>query len=66
MSALVRMNLPVKCGLGGLAPCVDDLCHGVDTTICGLERGFDFCDHGHFPDSCEECGAEDENDEDEW
>lgn len=22
--------------------CPDDLCHGNDTTLCGLERGFDF------------------------
>lgn len=22
--------------------CIDDLCHGSDTTLCGLERGIDF------------------------
>jgi hypothetical protein len=50
----------VRCRLGGYAPCVDDLCHGVDTTVCGLEHGFDFCDHGYDPDACSECAAEDD------
>lgn len=54
------MSQLVQCPHGGPAPCIDDLCHAVDTTLCGLERGFDFCDHGHYPDACEECRAEDD------
>lgn len=48
------------CLYGGPAPCVDDLCHGSDTTLCGLEIGFDFCDHGYDPDTCPDCEAAEE------
>lgn len=52
----------VRCliGTGMTAPCPDDLCHGVDTTLCGLEYGFDFCEHDQDPDSCEECNRDNE------
>ena len=59
---------PVRahCPLGGLAPCVDDLCHGVTTTICGLEESHDFCWHGWVPDTCNEgCNGDGEYDDDE-
>jgi hypothetical protein len=57
------MALLVRCLLGGSAPCADDLCHGSDTTLCGLESGFDFCDHGYDPEACDQgCG----DDEDGW
>jgi hypothetical protein len=55
-------GVSVRCPLGGPAPCVDDLCNGVDTTLCGLELGFDFCPHDNDPDECEECAAE----SDDW
>lgn len=53
--------IPVRCPLGGPAPCVDDLCHGVDTTMCGLEVGYDVCFHGFYPDTCPdyECNGSD-------
>jgi hypothetical protein len=54
----VAEPIRVSCPQGGPAPCVDDLCHGGATTLCGLERGVDFCDHGFLPDSCEDCPAE--------
>lgn len=54
-----------RCPLGGFAPCVDDLCRGGDQTVCMLQRGFDFCDHGFDPETCPECWAED-HDGDEW
>ena len=52
----------VRCKLGGPAPCFDDLCHGVDQTMCGLYLGFDFCEHGNDPELCQEygCCAEDD------
>ena len=56
----------VSCPLGGIAPCPDDLCHGTDTTLCGLEYGFDFCEHDYDPDSCSECNGPDEMTDDEW
>jgi hypothetical protein len=55
---LVTAPVRAYCPLGGPAPCVDDLCHGSDHTICGLEYGFDFCAHGFLPDSCSECRDE--------
>lgn len=57
MSVADTRPIPVRCPQGGYAPCVDDLCHGVDTTMCGLERGSDFCDHGYLPTTCQECSA---------
>lgn len=55
----------VRCPLGGSAPCIDDLCHGVDTTICGLVYDFDLCDHGYDPEACDEypCNAERDGDD---
>jgi len=55
---------PVRCKLGGPAPCIDDLCHGVDVTMCGLHYGFDLCDHGKDPELCDEypCSVEREDD----
>lgn len=44
-----------RCLYGGIAPCIDDLCHGSDTTVCGLERYEDFCEHGFIPETCPEC-----------
>lgn len=52
--------MSVRCPLGGTAPCCDDLCHGSDRTLCGLERGFDLCDHDEDPDSCKQCQSEDD------
>jgi len=53
----------VPCPLGGHAPCVDDLCHGTDTTMCGLEIDFDVCPHGWLPSTCPEgCGDDDPED----
>jgi hypothetical protein len=54
----------VRCKLGGPAPCIDDLCHGVDVTMCGLHYGFDLCDHGNDPELCDEypCDVEREDD----
>lgn len=52
----------VRCPLGGYAPCVDDLCHGGGTTVCGLEEGEDFCDHDYLPETCPECSARDSDD----
>jgi hypothetical protein len=46
--------LRARCRLGGPAPCVDDLCHGVDQTICGLWLDFDVCPHGQTPETCDE------------
>ena len=54
-------GMSVRCLWGGRAPCVDDLCHGVDETLCGLQLGFDFCWHGNDPDACDECEAVDED-----
>lgn len=51
-----------RCPLGGYAPCVDDLCHGGGRTLCGLEWGFDFCDHGNYPDACDECALDEDAD----
>jgi len=31
-----------SCVRDGQIVCVDDLCHGVSTTLCGLEEGIDF------------------------
>ena len=31
-----RRPIRVRCRDGGPVPCFDDLCHGVDTTMCGL------------------------------
>lgn len=68
MSRSVPGERPVRarCPLGGHAPCVDDLCHSVDTTVCGLEWGVDFCDHGFIPETCPDCrdpeGWEDDDD----
>jgi len=56
--------LLARCPLGGPAPCVDDLCHGGDHTLCGLELGFDFCEHGFIPETCPDC-LRDWNDEPE-
>jgi hypothetical protein len=53
--------MSVRCRAGGPAPCIDDLCHGSDTTLCGLQRGYDFCDHGNYPDFCDECSAEEDD-----
>ena len=50
-----KRGVMVRCPLGGPAPCIDDLCHSVDTTLCGLEWGYDFCDHEYDPDTCPEC-----------
>lgn len=43
-----------RCPLGGSAPCVDDLCRGVDITLCGLGEGIDFCPHGFLPSTCDD------------
>lgn len=55
-----RQGVYAHCPHGGPAPCVDDLCHSSDMTLCGLERYYDFCDHGFIPESCPTC------DEDEY
>lgn len=60
-----RRVVRARCPLGGDAPRVDDLCHGADTTLCGLEWGFDFCMHGYVPETCLECLSEAEA-ADEW
>lgn len=62
MSAQTIGDLRATCSDGGPIPCCDDLCHGNDTTLCGMERGHDFCDHGNVPDYCHWCQAE----EDDW
>jgi hypothetical protein len=50
-----------RCPHGGPVPCIDDLCHGSDRTLCGLERGYDFCEHDLIPETCGDCeAAEDE------
>lgn len=51
----------VKCLAGGYAICVDDLCHGVDTTMCGLYVGYDVCHHDYIPETCPECIREDDD-----
>ena len=57
----------VRCRLGGFAPCVDDLCHGVDRTMCGLfvdSVDGDVCYHGWAPGTCPEgCDEDDEGDD---
>ena len=60
-----RRPVRARCLQGGTAPCFDDLCHGVDTTMCGLEHLEDFCDHGWLPDTCDE-GCREEAFDDEW
>ena len=57
-----RGGIRVRCPLGGLAPCIDDMCHSSDQTLCGLYRSYDFCDHGYDPDSCVECDEESDDD----
>jgi hypothetical protein len=32
--------------------------------MCGLERGLDYCDHGLYPDTCEECEPDEGYDDD--
>lgn len=59
-----RRPVPVRCPVGGRAPCIDDLCHGGGRTMCGLEWNEDFCVHGYIPETCETCWGED--DDDEW
>lgn len=59
----IRAPIRVRCPLGGPAPCIDDLCHGVDTTMCGLEMDFDVCYHGFYPDTCNECSGDREWDD---
>lgn len=60
MTTDTRKDSRVRCLWGGYAPCIDDLCRGVDTTMCGLEYGFDVCDHGSEPEFCPEypCNAD--------
>ena len=53
-----RRPVRARCRDGGPAPCFDDLCHGVDTTMCGLEYSEDFCGHGYLPETCDEGCAE--------
>ena len=65
MSAQAR-GVRVRCPVGGYAPCFDDLCHGVDTTMCGLEYGFDFSEHDFDPETCPECNARDWEDDRVW
>jgi len=48
----------VRCPLGGLAPCVDDMCHSGDRTLCGLFWGEDFCEHDYDPETCPLCDQE--------
>ena len=52
---------PVRCPcpFGGFAPCVDDLCSGDAVTLCELEHGWDFCEHGYVPETCDFCDSED-------
>jgi len=38
---------------GGPAPCIDDLCHSSEQTLCGLWHGIDF-DIDEFEDWAEE------------
>lgn len=40
-----------ECVRKGRLVCPDDLCHGVDETVCCLVAGIDFCD-GLCPDTC--------------
>lgn len=62
-------GIPVACRLGGPAPCLDDMCNGVDRTMCGLYvagcgwEPADVCIHGFVPDSCAECAEDDDYDE---
>ena len=60
----------VRCPLGGLAPCVDDMCHSGGDTLCGLEVGehedADVCWHGYLPDTCDQGCADDRDDYDDW
>lgn len=56
--------MAARCRLGGPAPCVDDLCYS-GHTLCALEEGFDFCEHGNLPDACAECDDWDATDE-QW
>ena len=58
----VLQPVRARCGLGGPVPCFDDLCHGVDQTLCRLELGFDFCEHGFIPETCPDC----QEGEDDW
>jgi hypothetical protein len=48
-----------RCPLGGIAPCIDDMCNSGGETLCGLEPGGDFCEHEFIPDTCPECWDED-------
>jgi hypothetical protein len=57
------VNVRAECASGGgPVPCWDDLCHGSDTTLCRLERGYDFCDHGNIPDWCSFCRYDEDDD----
>ncbi len=60
----VARPVRVRCPMGGYAPCIDDLCYGGDTTMCGLEWDEDFCTHGYIPETCPypEC----QEGEDDW
>jgi hypothetical protein len=64
-----RRGIRVRCPLGGYAPCIDDMCHGVDQTMCGLwveGCGFDAADvclHGWVPETCPEGCADEYDDE---
>lgn len=56
--------MSVPCRLGGPAPCLDDMCHAGDRTLCGLILGLDFCVHEQHPDFCDECNDFDDPDPD--
>ena len=59
---------PVRpaCAYGGDAPCMDDLCHGSDVTMCGVDMFNDpfICPHGYIA-NCDECELE-ADDEMDW
>jgi hypothetical protein len=55
-----RKAVRVRCPLGGPAPCIDDLCHSGGATLCGLDPDHEVCPHGFIPETCPECGEDDE------
>jgi hypothetical protein len=56
-------GIRAQCPLGGIAPCIDDMCHSGGQTLCGLDPDFDFCEHEFIPDTCPECWNEEHTDD---
>jgi len=39
------------------------MCHSGGPTLCGLEPGLDFCQHGYDPETCPGCWRDQDDDE---